>query len=49
MSRGLKQRRFAHFTEEDLAYFQAKVDETWDRWEIPGVAASRKGLEAAKR
>jgi pyruvate ferredoxin oxidoreductase beta subunit len=33
----LKQGRFAHFTEEDLAYFQAKVDETWDKWEVPGV------------
>src|ERR687883_17765 len=33
----LKQGRFAHFTEEDLAYFQAKVDEMWDKWEIPGV------------
>ena len=33
----LKQGRFAHFTEEDLEYFQAKVDEMWDKWEIPGV------------
>jgi pyruvate ferredoxin oxidoreductase beta subunit len=33
----LKQGRFAHFTEEDLAYFQAKVDEMWTKWEIPGV------------
>ncbi len=33
----LKQGRFAHFTEEDLAYFQAKVDEMWDTWEIPAV------------
>src|SRR2546427_197234 len=32
----LKQGRFAHFTEEDLAYFQAKVDEMWT-WEIPAV------------
>ena len=48
MSRGLKQRRFAHFTEEDLAYFQAKVDEMWDKWEIPGVVAFRKDVEAAK-
>src|SRR5690242_18973514 len=30
----LKQGRFAHFTEEDLDYFQAKVDEMWDKWEI---------------
>ncbi len=33
----LKQGRFAHFTEEDLDYFQAKVDEMWTKWEIPGV------------
>ncbi len=33
----LKQGRFAHFTEEDLDYFQSKVDEMWDKWEIPGV------------
>ncbi len=33
----LKQGRFAHFTEEDLGYFQAKVDQMWDKWEIPGV------------
>ncbi len=33
----LKQGRFAHFTEEDLEYFQSKVDEMWDKWEIPGV------------
>jgi len=33
----LKQGRFAHFTEEDLGYFQAKVDEMWEKWEIPGV------------
>jgi pyruvate ferredoxin oxidoreductase beta subunit len=33
----LKQGRFAHFTEEDLAYFQEKVDEMWNKWEIPGV------------
>ena len=33
----LKQGRFAHFTEEDLDYFQSKVDEMWEKWEIPGV------------
>jgi len=33
----LKQGRFAHFTEEDLDYFQSKIDEMWDKWEIPGV------------
>jgi pyruvate ferredoxin oxidoreductase beta subunit len=33
----LKQGRFAHFLEEDIEYFQAKVDEMWNKWEIPGV------------
>jgi pyruvate ferredoxin oxidoreductase beta subunit len=35
----LKQGRFAHFTEEDFAYFQQKIDEMWSRWLIPGVCA----------
>jgi pyruvate ferredoxin oxidoreductase beta subunit len=43
----LKQGRFAHFTEEDLAYFQGKVDEQWNKWEIPGVVPFRK-LDAAQ-
>jgi len=43
----LKQGRFAHFTEEDLGYFQAKVDEMWDKWEIPGVVPFRR-TEATK-
>ena len=37
----LKQGRFAHFTEEDLEYFQAKVDEMWEKWEVPGVIPFR--------
>ena len=43
----LKQGRFAHFLEEDLAYFQAKVDEQWDKWEIPGIVPFRRS-EATK-
>ena len=43
----LKQGRFAHFVEEDLAYFQAKVDEQWDQWEIPGVVPFRR-MEASR-
>ena len=43
----LKQGRFAHFTEEDLAYFQAKVDEMWEKWELPGIIPFRR-LDAAK-
>ena len=41
----LKQGRFAHFTEDDIAYFQSKVDETWERWLIPGVIPFRKQIE----
>jgi len=35
----LKQGRFAHFTDEDIAYFQRKIDDMWNRWLIPGVCA----------
>jgi pyruvate ferredoxin oxidoreductase beta subunit len=41
----LRQGRFAHFTEEDFAYFQSKVDESWERWLIPGVIPFRTELE----
>lgn len=41
----LRQGRFAHFTEEDLAYFQGKVDEMWERWLVPGVIPFRKEVE----
>src|SRR3989454_919196 len=43
----LKQGRFAHFLEEDLEYFQAKVDEMWEKWEIPAVVPFRR-LDATK-
>jgi len=33
----MRQGRFAHFTEEDVAYFQAKTDEMWNKWLLPGV------------
>jgi pyruvate ferredoxin oxidoreductase beta subunit len=33
----LKQGRFNHFTEEDIAFFQSKVDEMWDEWLVPGI------------
>jgi len=41
----LRQGRFAHFTEEDFAYFQSKVDEMWERWLIPGVIPFRKEID----
>jgi pyruvate ferredoxin oxidoreductase beta subunit len=33
----LKQGRFAHFTKDDIDYFQSKVDEMWEKWLVPGV------------
>ncbi len=33
----MRQGRFAHFIDEDIAYFQGKVDEMWEKWLIPGV------------
>jgi pyruvate ferredoxin oxidoreductase beta subunit len=33
----MRQGRFAHFIDEDIAYFQAKIDEMWEKWLIPGV------------
>ena len=41
----LKQGRFAHFREEDIEYFQQKVDEMWERWLIPGVIPFVKDVE----
>ena len=42
----LKQGRFAHFKDEDIDYFQSKVDEMWEKWLIPGVIPFRKEVEA---
>ena len=33
----LRQARFAHFTEEDMDFFQGRIDEMWEKWLIPGV------------
>ncbi|MFQ5657169.1 MAG: pyruvate synthase, partial [Candidatus Methylomirabilales bacterium] len=33
----LKQGRFAHFTDEDIEYFQKKIDQMWESWLIPGA------------
>jgi pyruvate ferredoxin oxidoreductase beta subunit len=42
-----KQGRFAHLTEEDIAYIQRMVDEMWDEWEVPGVAPFRGTLKVS--
>ncbi|HEX5912493.1 MAG TPA: pyruvate synthase, partial [Rubrobacter sp.] len=34
-----KQGRFAHFKNQDYAYFQKKIDEMWEQWVIPTVVA----------
>ena len=38
----LRQGRFAHFTEEDIAHVQATTDEMWEKWFLPGVIAFSK-------
>ncbi|MFQ5852416.1 MAG: thiamine pyrophosphate-dependent enzyme [Candidatus Binatia bacterium] len=37
----LRQGRFAHFTDEDVDYFQKKTDEMWEKWILPGVIPIR--------
>ena len=32
-----RQGRFAHFTPEDTDYFQQRVDDSWEKWWMPGV------------
>ena len=32
-----RQGRFAHFTDEDVDYYQAKIDEMWEKWWLPGI------------
>ena len=32
-----KQDRFSHLTEEDIDYYQSRIDEMWQKWQIPGV------------
>ncbi|MGH9782961.1 MAG: thiamine pyrophosphate-dependent enzyme, partial [Terriglobia bacterium] len=41
----LRQGRFAHFTDDDIDYFQSKVDEMWEKWLIPGVIPFRMELD----
>ena len=33
----MRRGRFAHFRNEDIEYFQSKIDEMWEKWLIPGV------------
>jgi pyruvate ferredoxin oxidoreductase beta subunit len=43
----LKQGRFAHFKDDDIDYFQSKVDEMWTKWLVPGVIPFSKEVEAS--
>ena len=43
-----RQGRFAHFTKDDVDYFQSKIDEMWEKWLIPGVIPFRKDVEGDK-
>jgi hypothetical protein len=38
--------RFAHFTNDDIDYFQSKVDDMWNKRLVPGVIPFSTDLEA---
>jgi pyruvate ferredoxin oxidoreductase beta subunit len=38
----MRQGRFAHFTKEDIALVQARTDEMWEKWFLPGVLSFAK-------
>jgi pyruvate ferredoxin oxidoreductase beta subunit len=42
----MRQGRFAHFTPDDLKMFQAKIDESWEKWWIPGIVPFHPESEA---
>jgi pyruvate ferredoxin oxidoreductase beta subunit len=44
----IRQGRFAHFTDDDIDYFQAKIDTMWDKWLLPGVLPIWKEIEQDK-
>jgi len=41
----LKQGRFAHFVEEDIEFFQSKVDEMWNKWLVPAILPLQKDIK----
>ena len=45
----MKQGRFAHLVEEDIAYIQSMVDQMWEEWEAPGVTPLRGTLKLSAR
>jgi len=44
----MKQGRFAHFTDDDVDYYQSKIDEMWNKWLLPGVIPMQKELDASE-
>jgi pyruvate ferredoxin oxidoreductase beta subunit len=44
----MKQGRFSHFTDDDVDYFQSKIDEMWNKWLIPGVIPIQKDIDASE-
>ena len=40
-----KQGRFNHFIDEDVEFFQSKVDEMWTKWLVPGIIPLRAEIE----
>ncbi len=40
-----KQGRFNHFIDEDVEFFQSKVDEMWTKWLVPGIIPLRNEIE----
>jgi len=41
----MRQGRFAHFTKEDIKIFQDRVDESWEKWWLPGVIPVNMGQD----
>jgi pyruvate ferredoxin oxidoreductase beta subunit len=44
----LKQGRFAHFTNDDVDYFQSKIDDMWNKWLVPGIIPIQKEVDASE-
>jgi hypothetical protein len=41
----LKQGRFAHFIDDDIDYFQSKIDDMWNKWLVPWIIPLQKDIE----
>ena len=44
----MKQGRFSHFTNDDVDYFQSKIDDMWNKWLVPGVIPIQKEVDASE-